>query len=142
MHQSSLFFKMGRKSEFFFLTFFCGIFSFSLDTAICYTHLVEENVVMINVTTMKEAGTKALVARFGGGILMTAPQGSVFTTASLFLLLIFLLSRHLKKKHSSRFEWISISLPRILPVQRTAVIPSRGCARNQFAAAPIEPSSA
>ena len=124
------------------MTFFCGIFSFSLDTAICYTHLVEENVVMINAAKMKKDHTKASVARFGGGKPMTAPKKSVFTTASSFSLNSFFLSRHLKKKHSSRFEWISISLPRILPVQRTAVIPSRGCARNQFAAAPIEPSSA
>lgn len=80
------------------MTFFCGIFSFSLDTAICYTHLVEENVVMINAAKMKKDHTKASVARFGGGKPMKAPKKSVFTSASSFSLNSFFFIKAPEKK--------------------------------------------
>lgn len=134
---------MGRESEIFFLTFFAA-FSFclfSLDTAVCYTHLGEENVLTMSAEKTESVKRKASAHDSRSSNPEKAPTKSVFTTASPFLFL-FCWERHLEKKtHSSSFERISISLPRILPVQRTAVIPSRRCARNQFAAAPIDPYS-
>ena len=134
--------RWGGRVRYFFLTFFAAFsFCLLLDTAVCYTHLGEENVLTMNAGKTESVKRKASAHVSRSSNPEKAPTKSVFTTASPFLFL-FLLERHLEKKtHSSSFERISISLPRILPVQRTAVIPSRRCARNQFAAAPIDPYS-